>query len=166
MSTKNYIPIPVEAAQELAEKYQKSQVLIVAVDPVHGLFHYTTFGVGAEDKVAVAHMADTVADIISDGDTAKVFEDFRAGEAAQYKAQLDEAEKQIRSLKNILVQHWLCLKFITKVAGIDESSSVKLSMPGRVIGEYTLSQVLSAGSVAFAVVQQEAAARKEGKQAP
>ncbi len=45
-----YVPIPAVAAKEIADRYQKSIVIIFAHDPVHGLVHTTTYGVREQDK--------------------------------------------------------------------------------------------------------------------
>ncbi len=39
-----YKPIPISAARDIAKRYDKQQVIIVAWDPVHGLTHVTTYG--------------------------------------------------------------------------------------------------------------------------
>ena len=50
MGQTEYKPIPVLAAKKLAERYDKSIVIVLAWDPAHGLMHTTTYGVSEQDK--------------------------------------------------------------------------------------------------------------------
>lgn len=43
-----YKSIPITAARDIAKKYGKSQVIVVAWDPVHGKEHVTTYGTNKE----------------------------------------------------------------------------------------------------------------------
>lgn len=74
----DYKPVPVAEAKQIAERYDKSIVVIAAWDPVFGLLHTTTYGVSANDKdhaadagVIVARALGTVPEL------AHFFEDFR-----------------------------------------------------------------------------------------
>lgn len=73
-----YVPVPVSAAQSIAQSYQKSMVIVCAWDPVHDLLHTTTFGVSAIDK-AMAADGGRIAARALDADMLQVhrFEDFR-----------------------------------------------------------------------------------------
>lgn len=51
---KPYIPVPVEAAKEISEKYGKAIVIINTWDTEHGLLHTTTFGASPEQKQQAA----------------------------------------------------------------------------------------------------------------
>jgi hypothetical protein len=44
MKKSKYKPIPISAAKEIAKKYDKQQVIIVAWDAQHGREHVTTYG--------------------------------------------------------------------------------------------------------------------------
>ena len=46
----DYKPIPVQEAKRLAVQYDKSMIVILAYDPLHGLTHTTTYGVAAFDS--------------------------------------------------------------------------------------------------------------------
>jgi hypothetical protein len=73
-----YKPIPVHVAKQIADHYEKSQVVIVAVDPVHDLTHTTTYGVSADDKVESALLGDWCAALIGcDVGKRTNYEDFR-----------------------------------------------------------------------------------------
>lgn len=44
-----YKDIPIKAAREIAKAYDKSQVIILTFDKVHGKTHVTTYGRTVED---------------------------------------------------------------------------------------------------------------------
>ncbi|HZT79607.1 MAG TPA: hypothetical protein VFA26_05280 [Gemmataceae bacterium] len=71
------LPIPVFAAAELAERYNKSLVVILSYDAKHGLLHTTTWGRPRWKKVA-AEFGDFLTQAAG-GDLSKatIFEDFR-----------------------------------------------------------------------------------------
>lgn len=48
--TEPYKPIPVIEAKSLAERFDKSIVIVCAWDPAHGLLHTTTYGVSEQEK--------------------------------------------------------------------------------------------------------------------
>ncbi len=50
-----YKRIPVSAAKEIAQKYDKNQVIILTWDEAHGMTHVTTYGV---DKKQCKQAAD------------------------------------------------------------------------------------------------------------
>lgn len=50
MSDSSYIEVPVSAARQIAEQFQKDIVIVNAWDSVHELMHTTTYGVTAADK--------------------------------------------------------------------------------------------------------------------
>lgn len=72
-----YKPIPVEAAREIAAKYDKTMVVVLAWDPVHRLTHATSYGVSAFEKEQAAGVADICTEAIG-GDLSKkrTVEDF------------------------------------------------------------------------------------------
>ena len=47
----SYIPVPVPAAKQIAEEYDKDQVLIICADTAHDKLHFTSYGVTATDKL-------------------------------------------------------------------------------------------------------------------
>lgn len=53
-----HVPVPVSAAKEIGERYRKTQVAIVAWDPVSGLAHLTTWGKEGPDKVQAARLGE------------------------------------------------------------------------------------------------------------
>ncbi len=53
-TTKKYKPIPITAARDIAKRFDKQQVIVVAWDAVHGKEHVTTYGT---TKVACAQAA-------------------------------------------------------------------------------------------------------------
>jgi hypothetical protein len=50
MSEIEYKEVPIEAAKEISEKYDKSQVIIASFDKVHGVTHITTYGQSRDDS--------------------------------------------------------------------------------------------------------------------
>lgn len=82
-----YVEVPVTAAKAIAERYQKSQVVILAWDPVHKLTHTTTYGVEAFDKENAAAAGEIcTAAIGADLSKRQTFEDFhRDLEPALYR---------------------------------------------------------------------------------
>ena len=73
-----YKPIPVAEAQSIAERFDKSVVIIAAWDPVFGLLHMTTYGVDEQEKHWAALGGEKVADVLgATPDLEVCFEDFR-----------------------------------------------------------------------------------------
>lgn len=76
MSEKEYKPIPVSAAADLARQYDKQMVVVIAYDMVHMQVQTTTFG--SEEKYQeFAKVLGEVFTNLAGGDVlkAKVFED-------------------------------------------------------------------------------------------
>jgi len=75
---KGYQPVPVAVAKDIAEGHDKSIVIILSWDPVHGLLHTTTYGVSPIDKQWAAEGGDIAAKALgADFDRLKTYEDFR-----------------------------------------------------------------------------------------
>ncbi len=73
----DYIEVPVSAAMALSANFRKSQVIILAWDPVHLLLHTTTYGMTAFDKESAAAAGEICGKALGgDLSQAKVFEDF------------------------------------------------------------------------------------------
>lgn len=51
---KEYKPVPVEAAQTIADQYGKSIVIVYSWDAQYGLLHTTTYGLGPQNKAWAA----------------------------------------------------------------------------------------------------------------
>lgn len=79
MPTNNteYRPIPVEAARHIAEQYEKSIVIVLAHDPVHGQLHTTTYGIDAQNKAWAAQGGEIAAKALGAINPAVDFEDYR-----------------------------------------------------------------------------------------
>lgn len=72
-----YKQVPVAAAIEIAAKFDKSMVVILAWDPVHQLTHTTTYGVSAFEKEQAASVGEICAQAIGSDLSKKTnFEDF------------------------------------------------------------------------------------------
>ena len=88
-----YLPVPVEAAQYIAQKFDKSIVIISAWDPIHGLLHTTTYGVTPADKESAAIGGEIACKALGGLREASTnFEDFR----------LDQAKKLLAALKSAI----------------------------------------------------------------
>lgn len=84
----DYKPIPVKAAVDIAKGYDKSVVIIVAWDPIHGLLHTTTFGITDAEKQWAATGGEIINKALGGMPALGVtYEDFRKKEPI---IQLDE----------------------------------------------------------------------------
>lgn len=84
-------PIPIEAAQQLAEQYGLSQILVVGWQRQPAVTHITTFGVTADDKVRAAEAGDLLGKHLALYDVNRtVHADFRRDfDAGLFKESLD-----------------------------------------------------------------------------
>lgn len=89
-----YIPVPVAAAAEIADKYAKDIIVIMSVDHEHDLLHTTTYGRTPEDKALAAIVGRTAAAALSDTSKATDYQDYR----------LEWAKKLQVALRNIIVE--------------------------------------------------------------
>jgi hypothetical protein len=55
-----YIPVPVEAAKQVARQFEKSVVVIAAWDRAFNKFHTASYGESADDKIVAANLADLI----------------------------------------------------------------------------------------------------------
>lgn len=83
---KGYRAVEVEAAAEIAGRYRKHVVVILAVDREYGMIHTTSYGVGAEDKIEAATIADWVRRRLGDAKQSTMYEDFRGLDVAKLVA--------------------------------------------------------------------------------
>lgn len=75
---KKYIPVPVKAAKEIAEKYDKAIVIVNTWDTTNGLLHTTTYGASEAQKLQAAKGGDIAAKALgADMPRADFYEDFR-----------------------------------------------------------------------------------------
>jgi|SRR5579863_5050598 len=94
----DYKPIPVEDAKALAERYQKSIVIIFAWDPAHGLIHTTTYGFSEQDKDWAAKGGEIATAALGGVVPAKIdFEDYRITRIKKLEAE----NKQLREVERI-----------------------------------------------------------------
>jgi hypothetical protein len=86
-----YIPVPVAAAKEIAEKHAKDLVVVISYDRAHDLLHTTTFGTDAQSKDIAAQWGDAIPKLLGCAvEASKWYEDYRATEAATYKERIDQ----------------------------------------------------------------------------
>lgn len=144
-----YKPIPVEVARKIAEAYDKSTVIIIAYDPLHQVFHHSTYGVSAEDKVVAANMGESIADMIADTPRSKFFEDFRDLDAAKAKVQIDAIQQKLDGCRSALAKHWLALRSLAEACDLAHDTSMTLKAAGADLGVLTLGQILEEGAEVF-----------------
>lgn len=86
----DYQPIPVSVARKIAGQFAKSQVVILAYDPVHKVTQTTTFGVEPFDKENAAAVGKLCTEAIGcDLGKRQTFEDYHQDySAANYKRAL------------------------------------------------------------------------------
>jgi len=83
--------IPVSVAKGIAEDFQKSQVIIIAFDPVSSLIHVATYGKEPFDKENAAAAGEICTKALG-GDLSKkqTFEDYHSDyDAATFKASIE-----------------------------------------------------------------------------
>lgn len=104
----SHTPIPVETAREIATKFHKSMVVVLAYDPASMLTHTTTYGVEPADKERAADVGERCAKLIcGDGFEQRTrYEDYRfvdQGKRAQKIEKLSTACKAAgHALRSIL----------------------------------------------------------------
>lgn len=62
--SEKHIPVPVETAKEIAERFRKTMVVILSYDPVSEMTHTTTYGVEPLDKERAADVGAECAKFI------------------------------------------------------------------------------------------------------
>lgn len=73
-----YQPIPTAVAKQIAERYNKSIVIICAFDPEHGMLHTTTYGASEQDKALAADGGEIAAKALGTmPDQATFYENYR-----------------------------------------------------------------------------------------
>lgn len=89
--TAEYLPVPVAAAKQIADVYQKSMVVILCYDPVYQLTHTTTYGREAFDKEQAAAAGEICTKAVGADLSKKTeYEDFhRNYDAARYREALE-----------------------------------------------------------------------------
>src|SRR5690348_10243029 len=92
MAKKTHTPIPVETAREIATKFRKSMVVILAYDPASMMTHTTTYGVEPADKERAADVGERCAKLIcGDGFERRTrYEDYRFTDQGKRAAQVEK----------------------------------------------------------------------------
>lgn len=91
MNPATYQPIPVAVAKQIAEDFAKSQVVILAFDPVHQVTQTTTYGKEPFDMENAAAVGKICAQAIGcDLSKRQDFEDYHKDyDAAKFKALIE-----------------------------------------------------------------------------
>lgn len=110
-----YKPVPVSAAEKLAEEYDKNLVVILTWDRGHNTTNLATYGTDALTKDGAARVGQKIEDMLGlkSGKGGKVVfhEDFRATPEAVYKEQVDRLRKALQrfvSHTKLLSNRWPC----------------------------------------------------------
>lgn len=94
---KEYKDIPVRAAVEIAEQFDKDIVVILAWNHEHHKFHTVTYGVAPKDKTPAANLGEIVTKAAGGDVSQKAFvEDFRKNYSAAKQAAMKRALERIR----------------------------------------------------------------------
>ena len=85
-----YRPVLVDAARDVAARYEKDIVIILSWDRAHDLVHTTTYGKRPEDKQAAAHLGPILSKAVG-CDLARMtsFQDFRTLTQAEWASELE-----------------------------------------------------------------------------
>lgn len=87
-----HVPIPVAVAKEIAEKFSKSIVIILAHDPQSGLLHTTTYGVDSQNKAWAARGGEITTQALGGVLEASIgYEDYRLAQAQKLLSALRDA---------------------------------------------------------------------------
>ena len=94
-----YQPVPVAIAEEISFRYAKDVVVIVCYDTEHNMFHTTTYGNSAEDKLHAADLGEVLCEAAGGVLREKVvYEDFRLN-AGRLKEENDRLRRRIAELE-------------------------------------------------------------------
>jgi len=76
--SEDYKPVPVAAAREIAERFEKQVVVVFAIDDAHDKSHVTTFGADEQDKHLAAALGTLFSRVVGVKPIEQeFFEDFR-----------------------------------------------------------------------------------------
>ena len=93
-------PIPVDAARQIADQYQKDIVLLVAWDQASSKTHVVTWGREPPQKTSAAAAGDMIRQMLRLEGAAEVYEDFRReGEAA---STVDALRRQLSAIREAI----------------------------------------------------------------
>lgn len=99
--TKDYIPVPVEAAREVARRYGKCIVVIAAYDREHAEMHITTYGDGVAEKAMAAAGGERVAAALGMPPGGTTYEDFRTIDAAKRALAIEQLTDACRAAMHL-----------------------------------------------------------------
>ena len=86
-------PITVEAARHIGREFGKSAVIVVGWEPSTGLTHVATWGAHAAERHVAAKAGERVAELLTQSDVRKMYEDFRGSGAALIATERDRQVK-------------------------------------------------------------------------
>lgn len=114
-----YQPVPVNVAKQIAESFQKSQVVILSYDQEHNLTHTTTYGVAAFDKEQAAAIGELVTKAIGCDMSKRVnYEDFHNDYDPALLREATEIFRTIRSRQGVTAVQLQQIERWLKAAGL------------------------------------------------
>lgn len=99
-----YKPIPVDVGRLIASRFDKTQVVILAYDPTHGMWHTVTYGRSAADKDAAAMLGEAATRLVADVVQRSMFEDYQTTDQA---ARAEAIERLIEAAGQVRCQCWI-----------------------------------------------------------
>lgn len=99
-----HIPIGVDVARQIAERFRKSAVVILAYDPESGMLHTTTFGAHAAAKLVAAKWGDRCNQLIAGAgfELRTSYEDFRDADPARQAERIDTLLRACRAAEHAI----------------------------------------------------------------
>lgn len=92
-----YLPVPVDVAREISNRFEKSIVVIISFDEAHQLTHTTTYGKRAADKIVAAEWGEKFTEASGADLSSKTnYEDFRADPDELMAARYREATELLQ----------------------------------------------------------------------
>lgn len=99
----SYQPVPVQAAAEVSNRFDKAVVVIISWDRKFNLIHTTTYGQSANDKLSAAALGDLLAAAAgADLSRRSTDEDFRSVTAAEWAQQKDKLVKACHGAHHLI----------------------------------------------------------------
>jgi len=105
MVNPEYIPVPVDAARQVGQAFEKGIVVIVSVDSILNLIHTTSWGATELEGFIAASLGDLLGHHAGmDFDKAEHFENRRLWADAEASQKIGEMTVEIRQLKDRIAE--------------------------------------------------------------
>lgn len=98
-----YVPVPVEAARQIAEWCHKDMVIVISWDSAFQMSHCTTYGRSGQHKAAAAMAGEKIMKYLGcDLAESEHFEDFRNRTQAEAASMIERLTAEVNDLKRRL----------------------------------------------------------------